>query len=290
MVWNSFPLCRKMNYDFQNEMEPWSCFIFVLETSEKVWIKVYRKLFPPSLQLSFLESHTHFSIFTFRPGPVSKCEAEEFLHSYICESQTELKGLASLPPFSSQTAYFHHSAQLKLETTWVSLLWKSSEGTFTTPNERLQRRAEIKSAEFMICLGAEPNSVYNARSMPESQHQVGLGCPPCALWEPSSAFVYFRHCLIQCSGKPPSFSVIWGRKMLSMPFALKGMTSLIYKLGWRGGGMRAELPSPSCCLSDAGLVLLLLSAASVRSQCAGIAQKVKICWLNFLQLPTQKAS
>jgi len=77
--------------------------------------------------------------------------------------------------------------------------------------------------------------------------------------------------------------------MLSMSFALKGMTSLIYKLGWCGGGRRAELPSPSCCLSDAELVLQLLSAALVRSQCAGIAQKVKICWLNFLQLPTQKA-
>lgn len=201
------------------------------------------------------------------------------------------KGWPVSPPFSSQTAYFHHSAQLKLETTWVSLLWKSSEGTFTTPNERLQRGAEIKSAEFTICLGPEPNSVYNGRSMLESQHQVGLGCPPCALLELLSAFVYFHRSIkSQCGGKLPSFSVIWGRKMLSMPFALKGMTSLIYKLGWRGGGRRAELPSPSCCLSDAELVLQLLSAALVRSQCAGIAQKVKICWLNFLQLPTQKAS
>lgn len=152
-----------------------------LRLLEKFESRSTGNIFPPSLQLSFLESHTHFSIFTFRPGPISKCEAEEFLHSYICESQTELKGLASLPPFSSQTAYFHHSAQLKLETTWVSLLWKTSEGTFTAPNERLQRRAEIKSAEFTICLGAEPNSVYNARSMLVSQHQVGLGCPPCAL-------------------------------------------------------------------------------------------------------------
>lgn len=172
-----------------------------------------------------------------------------------------------------------------------SLLWKSSEGTFTTPNERLQRGAEIKSAEFTICLGPEPNSVYNARSMLESQHQVGLGCPPCAFLEPSSAFMYFcRSIKLQCGGKLPSFSVIWGRKMLSMPLALKGTRSLIYKLGWCGGGRRAELPSPSCCLSDAELVLQLLSAALVRSQCAGIAQKVKICWLNFLQLPTQKAS
>lgn len=272
-------------------MEPSSCFIFVLETSEKLESRSTGNLFPPSLQLSFLELHTHFSIFTFRRGPISKYEAEEFLHSYICETQTELKGLASLPPFSSQTAYFHHSAQLKLETTWASLLWKSSEGTFKTPNERLQRGAEIKSAEFMICLGPEPNSVYNARSMLESQYQVDLDCPPCALLELSSAFVYFRHSIkFQCGDKFSSFSVIWGRKMLSMPFALKRMTSLIYKMGWCGGERRAELPSPSCCLSDAEFVLQLLSAALVRSQCAGIAQKVKICWLNFLQLPRQKAS
>lgn len=82
-----------------------------LRLLEKFESRSTGNIFPPSLQLSFLESHTHFSIFTFRPGPISKCEAEEFLHSYICESQTELKGLASLPPFSSQTAYFHHSAQ-----------------------------------------------------------------------------------------------------------------------------------------------------------------------------------
>lgn len=77
-----------------------------------------------------------------------------------------------------------------------------------TPNEMLQRRAEIKSAEFMICLGTEPNSVNNARSMLESQHQVGLGCPPCAHLQPSSALVYFCHSVIQCSAKLPSFSVI----------------------------------------------------------------------------------
>lgn len=270
-------------------MEPWSFFVSVLETSKKLESRSTGNFFLPSLQLS-LESQTHFSIFTFWPGPISKCEAEEFLHSYICETQTELKRLASLPPFSSQTVYFHHSSQLKLETTWVSLLWKNSEGTFTTPNERLQRRAGIESAEFTICLGPEPNSIYNARSVLESQHQVGLSCPSCALLEPLSAFVCFQWSVkLQCGGKIPSFSVIWGRKMLSMLFALKGMTSLICKLGWCGGGKRAELPSLSCCLSDAELVLQLLSAASVRSQCAGIAQKVKICWLNSLQLPTQKA-
>lgn len=277
-----------MNYEFPKwngalellHLCPWNFW--------NAWIKVYRKLFPPSLQLSLIELHIHFSIFTFWPGPISKCEAEEFLHSYICETQSELKGLASLPPFSSQTAHFNHSAQLKLETTCVALLWKNSEGTFTIPNERLQREAEIKSVEFTTCLGPEPSSVYNTRSMLESQHQVGLGCPPCALLELSSAFGYFLCSVkVQCSSKLTSFSVIWRRKMLSMPFALKGMTSLICKLGWCGGGRRAELPSPSCCLSDAELVLQLLSAALVRSQCAGIAQKVKICWLNFLQLPTQ---
>lgn len=87
-----------MNYEFQNEVEPWSCFIFVLETSEKLESRSTGNFFPLSLQLSFLELHTHFSIFTFQPGPISKCEAEEFLHSYICETQTELKGLASFPP------------------------------------------------------------------------------------------------------------------------------------------------------------------------------------------------
>lgn len=108
--------------------------------------------------------------------------------------------------------------------------------------------------------------------MLQSQHQVGLGCPPCAVLELSSAFVYFHHSVkLWCSGKLPSFSLIGGRKMLSLSFPLKGMTSLIYKLGWCGGGRRAELPSPSCCLSDAELVLQLLSAALVRSQCAGIA-------------------
>lgn len=150
---NSFLLCRIMNYDFQNEMEPSSCFIFVLETSKKLESRSTGNFFPLSLQLSFLESHTNFSIFTFWPGPISKCKAEEFLHFYICETQAELTELESLPPFSSQTAYFHHSAQLKLETTWVSLLWKSSERTFASPNERLQRGGEIKSAEFTIFLG-----------------------------------------------------------------------------------------------------------------------------------------
>lgn len=122
----------------------------------------------------------------------------------------------------------------------------------------------------------------------ESQYQVGVDCPPCALLEPLSAFVYFL-CSVKhhCSSK---LSVIWGRKILSMPLALQRMMSLIYKLVWCGGGRRGELPSPSCCLSDAELVLQLLSAALVRSQCARIALKVKICWLDFLQLPTQKAS
>lgn len=268
------------------------------ESSLSLSLKLQKKLesrstgnfFLSSLQLSFLGSQTHFSIFTFWPGPFPNVKLRNSCTPTYVRPRLNSKGWPVHPPFSSQTVYFHHSSQLKLETTWVSLLWKSSEGTFTTPNERLQRGAGIESAELTICLGPEPNSVYNARSMLESQHQVGLSCPSCALLEPLSAFVYFQWSVkLQCGGKIPSFAVIWGRKMSSMLFALKGMTSLICKLGWCGGGKRAELPSLSCCLSDAELVLQLLSAASVRSQCAGIAQKVKICWLNFLQLPTQKA-
>lgn len=151
-----------------------------------------------------------------------------------------------------------------------SLLWKSSEGTFTTPNERLQRGAEIKSAEFTICLGPEPNSVYNARSMLESQHQVGLGCPPCAYLEPSSAFMYFcRSIKLQCGGKLPSFSVIWGRKMLSMPLALKGTTSLIYKLGWCGGRKESRAPFPQL------LFVWRRACTSVVISCFG---KITMCW------------
>lgn len=133
-------------------MEPWSSFIFVLEASKKLESRSTGNFSPPSLQLSFLESHTHFSIFTFQPGPISKCEAEEFLYSYICETQTELKGLASLPPFSSQTAYFHHSAQLKLETTWVPYFEKAQK----EPLQLLMKgcREELKlsqqSSQFVL--------------------------------------------------------------------------------------------------------------------------------------------
>lgn len=115
------------------------------------------------------------------------------------ETQTELKGLTSLPP---QPDYFLHSAQLKLEYTRVSLLWKSSEGAFTSPSERLQNGVEIKLLEFTICLGPEPNPVYNPRSMLESLHQVSVSCLPCPVSELLSALVFFL-CSVknQCGGK-----------------------------------------------------------------------------------------
>lgn len=67
------------------------------------------------------------------------------------------------------------------------------------------------------------------------------------------------------------------KKDVADVFCLAKDDKPVCTLGWHGGGRRVELPSPSCCLSDAELVLQLLSAALVRSQCAQIALKVKIC-------------
>lgn len=59
-MWYNFPGCRIMNYDFQNEMEPWIFFVSVLETSKKAWIKVYRKLFSLFLAAELLRISNTF--------------------------------------------------------------------------------------------------------------------------------------------------------------------------------------------------------------------------------------